>query len=86
VSEAYWIFESIKELVKTQIVEGDNTVKYDLQVLVCCRCKTPVEIVNARNETYKCPDCKKLRNRQQREFMSYRSFIEYRKVGTNEYK
>ena len=73
-------FFQLKDLVKKQPSIGDNAVLYDMAVLVCVKCKRPVESVEQRSSYY-CPSCKKWRNTQQREYMSIKSFVEFRKVG-----
>ena len=73
-------FFQLKNLVKKRLIIGDNTVLYDMAVLVCVKCKRPVESMEHQSSYY-CSSCKKWRNSQQREYMSIKSFVEFRKVG-----
>ena len=73
-------FFQLKGLVKNQPTIGDNVILYEMSVLVCVKCKKPIEPVEDRSSYY-CPSCKKWRNVQQREYMSIKSFVEFRKVG-----
>lgn len=83
-SRARQVFESIKKFIVRDMKLGDNIVKYQMAVLVCLRCTVPLEVTNTRLGSYKCPECGRFRNAKQRFYMSYRDFIEFRKVGTNE--
>ena len=68
---------------------GDNEVKFAKSVLVCCKCRTQVEISGFRKSGlpfYKCvkdtcPAFGKTRNRTQRHYLEYEAVFEYRKVG-----
>ena len=78
-------FLSLKELVNDASNKaGINTVKYEASVLVCRTCLVPLEFVVTDTEIYQCPKCHKLRNRQQRKWLPYRSFVDFRTVGLNE--
>ena len=73
-------FFQLKGLVKKQPSIGDNVVMYNMTVVVCIKCKVPAQYVGERSSYY-CPSCKKWRNVLQREDMSIKSFVEFRKVG-----
>ncbi len=73
-------FFQLKDLVKKRPTSGDNVVLYDMTVLICVKCKVPLQSIEHRSSYY-CPSCKKWRNAQQREYMSIKSFVEFRRVG-----
>lgn len=83
-SDARTIFDQIGELVKRPMLAGDNVIKYEVSVLVCVKCVVPVRLKNTSYHTYECPSCGKIRNRVQRVWLSYKHFIDFRKLDNSE--
>jgi len=78
-------FLSLKELCNDASNKaGINAIKYEASVLVCRSCGVPLEYEVSDTEIYRCPSCKKLRNRQQRKWLPYRSYLDFRAVSLNE--
>jgi len=77
-SKAKKLFDEIKTLCRSQHAVGDNAIKYALSVFVCKKCLKPVELVD--NGAYRCPQCNKWRNRQQRIWLEFETQIDFRRL------
>lgn len=86
-NEARDTFLSLKELCNDPANKaGINAIKYEASVLACITCLAPLEHEVSDTDIWRCPKCGKLRNRQQRIWLAYKTYVDFRQVGLNNLK
>jgi len=79
ISKGQELFEQIKQTCRSQHRIGDNAIKYGVSVYVCKSCLRPVVLVSSKG-SYRCPECNKWRNRQQRIWSEFEQAVDFRKL------